>query len=190
MPDFAILVVSCDKYSDVWDPFFSIFAKRWPDCPYPVFLGTGHKTCSAPGVTSIRVGDDKTWAENLLAMLAAVDAPRILMFLEDFLLTGQVPTEKVASLLRVAVENDVGCLRLVPHRPSGRPVPQWPGLGEIRRGEEYRVSTQVAIWEDNLLRSLAWPGFSAWDFELIGSLIERSSARAILERLKSCRGLL
>ena len=35
---FAILIVSCDKYSDLWDPFFKLFFKFWPDCPFNIYL--------------------------------------------------------------------------------------------------------------------------------------------------------
>jgi hypothetical protein len=34
----AVIVVSCDLYSDVWKPFFTLFFKYWNDCPFPVYL--------------------------------------------------------------------------------------------------------------------------------------------------------
>ena len=36
--DSAILILSCDKFSDLWKPFFDLFWKYWPDCPYNVYL--------------------------------------------------------------------------------------------------------------------------------------------------------
>ena len=41
--DTAILVASCDRYSDLWGPFFGVLAKRWPDCPLPIYLGMNHR---------------------------------------------------------------------------------------------------------------------------------------------------
>jgi hypothetical protein len=32
----AIPVVSCDKYSDLWQPFFALFDRFWPDCPLDI----------------------------------------------------------------------------------------------------------------------------------------------------------
>jgi len=36
----SILIPSCDKYSDLWRPFFTLFWRHWPDCPFPVYLGS------------------------------------------------------------------------------------------------------------------------------------------------------
>lgn len=167
----AVLVISCDKYSDMWSPFFRLFRLRWPDCPYPVFLGTNYKTFEFEGVISIQVGEDRTWAENLHRMLDAIDATRIIMFLEDFLMIREVNTDVVRNMLDLAERNSVGCLRLHPHpRPTKR-LHGFEGIGEIQRGDDWRVSTQTAIWDVKLLRSLAWPGLSAWEFETIGSLV-------------------
>jgi hypothetical protein len=171
MPQVAVLVVSCDNYSDLWGPFFHLFRRHWPDCPYPVFLGTNHKTFDFDGVTSIPIGEDKTWAENLHLMLAAVGYSRIILLLEDFLMVRDVNTVVVRNLVELSQEHDVGCLRLFPYPPPTKKLRDFPGLGEIQRGDDWRVSAQAAIWDVELLRALAWPGLSAWQFEGIGSLV-------------------
>ncbi|MBI5251475.1 MAG: hypothetical protein HY912_18455 [Desulfomonile tiedjei] len=167
----AVLVISCDKYADMWNPFFQLFWKRWPDCPYPVFLGTNYKTFEFNGVTSIPVGEDRTWAQNLHLMLDVIDSPRIIMFLEDFLMTRDVNTDAIRNMVKVAEQYDLGCLRLHPLPPPTRQLREFPGIGVIQRGDDWRVSTQTAIWDVKLLRSLAWPGLTAWEFETIGSLV-------------------
>src|SRR5262249_11393787 len=47
----AILVASCERYCQAWRPFFTLFQRYWPDCPYQVFLGTDRG--SYPGVSMI-----------------------------------------------------------------------------------------------------------------------------------------
>ncbi len=166
-----ILVVSCDWYADVWAPFFEIFRKRWPDCPHPVFLGSNHKGYSGHDVETILVGDDISWAENLRRMLDALGSRHVIMMLEDFFLVREVDTARVTDLVKTAIDNEVGCLRLYPHPPPTAALPDRPGIGELRKGDEWRASTQTALWDIDVLRSLAWTGFSAWDFEIIGSLV-------------------
>jgi hypothetical protein len=166
----AVLVISCDNYSDMWNPFFQLFWKRWPDCPYPVFLGTNHKSVHLDRVVSNPIGTDRTWTENLHLMLDTIDSSRVLVFLEDFLMIREVDTDSIDRVVKLAEQNDVGCLRLNPVPPPTRRLPGFPGIGEIQRGDDWRVSTQVAVWDVELLRSLAWPGLSAWEFETIGSL--------------------
>ncbi|MBI5568417.1 MAG: hypothetical protein HY914_00575 [Desulfomonile tiedjei] len=171
MSELAILVVSCDRYADLWDPFFQIFRKRWPDCPYPVFLGSNHKKYPNQGVNPVPVGEDRGWGRNLRLMLDNMGVRRVILFLEDFLLLTPVNTQRVQELAQLVEEQGVGCLRLYPHPPPTRRIRGIPGLGEIRPGDDWRVSTQTAIWDTELLYSLSWPEFSAWDFESIGSLV-------------------
>jgi hypothetical protein len=171
MDDTAILVVSCDDYSDLWGPFFHIFRKNWPDCPYSIFLGANHKGFEAPFVKTIRVGDDRNWGENLLLMLEQLNSRRVLMFLDDFFLTLPVNTEEVEGMVSTAEENGLGCLRLRPSPPPSRRLFQFENIGLLRKGDDYRVSTQVAIWDVQVLSELARPAFSPWDFEIYGTIL-------------------
>ncbi|AFM25488.1 hypothetical protein [Desulfomonile tiedjei] len=171
MTDLAVLVVSCDKYSDVWEPYFRLFHKRWPDCPYPVYLGSNFVDFRFEGVTCIPVGEDRSWTENLHLMLDAVDRSRIILLLEDFFLTKETNTDLVVKMVELAEKLDLGCFRLFPLPPPSKRIPDIPGVGEIRKGDDFRVSTQAGIWSTELLRSLAWPGMTAWQFEEIASLV-------------------
>src|SRR6266568_9360967 len=91
----AVLVVSCDPYSDVWAPFFTLFWKYWPDCPYPVYLGTNEKTVPHNSVTTLRVGTDRDWSSNLREMLRQLRAEHVMLFLEDFFITARVDTASI-----------------------------------------------------------------------------------------------
>ena len=177
MGDTAILVVSCDDYSDLWGPFFHIFTRNWPDCPYPVFLGANHKEFEAAFVKTIRVGDDRSWGENLLLMLEQMNSRWVLMFLDDFFLTRRVNTEEVEDMVTTAEGNGLGCLRLRPSPPPSRRLLQFENIGLLRKGDDYRVSTQVAIWDADVLRQLARPEFSVWDFEIYGTLLSEQVNR-------------
>lgn len=108
-------------------------------------------------------------------MLDCIDSKYVLIFLEDFLLRKPVDSQRVAQLVNLAVEQKVGCLRLAAGLPlafpPSRPVPGFPGIGVIEKGEPYRVSAQAAIWEVPVLRQLLVPGMTAWEFEEIGTML-------------------
>jgi hypothetical protein len=173
MLSIPILVISCDAYSDVWRPFFSIFWKRWPDCPYPVYLGSNYKIYPDERVKCITVGDDISWASGVQAMLDQLRCEYVILFLEDFLIKEPVDTAAVSRLVRIAREEQVGCLRVAPLPPPSLlpscEVPGFPDLGIVDVATPYRVSTQIAVWRVATLRNLLVPGFSAWDFEHIGT---------------------
>ncbi len=169
IPLVSILVVSCDKYSDLWRPFFGLFRERWPDCPYRVYLGSNHKIYPDQYVTPVLVGDDISWASGVLRMLDQIDTNHVIMFLEDFLIQSPVDTSAIKRYAKIAINSNSGCLRLSPYPPPTIPLPDYSDLGFIMAEDLYRVSTQVAIWQVGTLRRLLIPGFSAWDFELSGS---------------------
>jgi hypothetical protein len=170
-----ILVVSCDRYADLWNPFFKIFWNYWPDCPFPVYLGTNFKKYNDERVKTILVGEDLSWAAGVLKMLDGLKSEYILLFLEDFLLKQKVDTKMVLKLIEIARQNQVGCLRLVSAShlsfPPTHALEEYPGLGVISAGDINRVSTQVALWKTETLMKLLNPHFDPWQFEEIGSIL-------------------
>lgn len=170
-----LLVVSCDAYRDLWRPLFELFFRRWPDCPHPVYLGSNFEVYEDPRVHSLRIGSDLSWAANVVAMLDRLGSEHVLLFLEDFLLKEQVDSAKVSSLVRAAVAGRAGCVRLAPLPPPTplptRRVPGREDLGVVEPGSPYRVSAQAAIWKTATLRKVLIPGFSAWEFEHLGTLL-------------------
>lgn len=175
--DAAVLIVSCDKYADVWPPMLELLRRHWPDCPYPIYLGANHQTVTDPRVRSILIGDDPGWAAGVREMLRRVDSEYIILLLEDFFLTAPVDTVRIQELAALARDRGVGSLLLRAHEPPfrmpGAPVKDAPGLTRIAARHPYRVTTQAAIWRKEVLERLLLPGFSAWDFELIGSWYSR-----------------
>jgi hypothetical protein len=175
MPDTPLLVVSCDRYADLWQPFFQLFHLRWPSCPFPVFLGTNHKSYADPNVTTIAIGDDESWASGLRRMLEELQTDYVIMFLEDFLLTGPVDGSRIKRMVALARDEELGCLRLVSELPLADPptraLAARDDVGEITKGTLNRVTAQVAIWRVETLMKLLIPGATAWEFEMVGSLL-------------------
>lgn len=169
MVDVGILIISCDRYADVWRPFFSLFWKYWPDCPYPVYLGANYKTWDDPRVQMILVGDDLSWAESTRKMVENVSHQYIMIILEDWLLTNPVNTRKINELLLNLVVLNGGYLRLDPSPRPDKKVSGFPDIGEIDRGAPYRVSLHIAFWRRDVLHGLLRDGETAWDLELLGS---------------------
>src|SRR3989338_3266453 len=73
--DTSVLVVSCDKYQDIWKPFFTLFFRYWHDCPYPIYLGSNQRIYADQRVKTIAVGDDKDWSSGFRKMLEQIPQP-------------------------------------------------------------------------------------------------------------------
>lgn len=168
--ELSLLVISCDKYADVWNPFFKLFWRYWPDCPYPIYLGANQRTFDDPRIEMILTGKDYGWASSTIRMMKSINSEYVLVLLEDFLIYRAVDLREVDSLLEALVNENGAYLRLMPSSPPDRDDPSHENLGVIDPGSKYRVSLQAAIWNKDIFLQLLEPGESAWQMETRGTL--------------------
>jgi hypothetical protein len=167
--DCTVLVSSCDRYADLWDPYFYLLRLHWPDCPFPVALITESKHSPIPDVRPLCLGNGLDWSTLLLNALNSVDTPYVLLTLEDFFLRRSVDTAGVMSLYHEMRRKSLRMLRLIP-RPGPTNVMDNVEYGGIAVDAPFKVSTQAAFWHTETLRQLLVPGETAWQFEINGSL--------------------
>lgn len=165
----SVLVPSCDKYSDLWKPFWSLFWQFWPDCPFPVYLGSNRETFDHPQVQAIATGDDGNWTAMFRAELQALNTPYVIVSLEDFFLQSRVNTKDVLACLSAIQALDGTMLRMVQMPGPDQVIPEYPMVGRCSPGRPYRLSTQTAIWNRDKLLGLLRDGESAWQFEIDGN---------------------
>ena len=164
----AVVIISCDNYSDLWTPFIYQFKRYWADCPYPIYLTSNHKVVAYPGIWNLPVGDDLSWSGNLLKALEAVDEEFVLMFIEDLFLVAPVQRERLEAVMAWAAEARPNHVRLNRTEPATRPHNAL--VGEIEPGAPYRTSTVLSLWNKQALLSLLKAGENAWQFEFQGSV--------------------
>lgn len=167
-PSVAVLVVSCDRYSDLWEPFFKCWFKYWPDCPYPVYLGTGRFAYPDSRVKSLLVGDDISYSDNLRKLLEIIDEEWVIFWVEDRFLSAKVDTDWLIRLVVTAQKERAGCLKLIPEDPLAYRTGDayW---GVLNKRTKYRVSMTIAIWRKQTLLSILRTGESAWELETAGT---------------------
>lgn len=164
-----MVVASCDKYSDVWDLFFTLFWKYWPDCPYPVYLGANRLSYPHFQVTTLLTGGDSSWGGNIRRVVDQIQSPYLMLFLDDHFLLRPVRTERIEYHVGALHGLQGGYLRLDPNPPPDNPVAGFPTIGEIEPGAPYRCSLHVSIWRKDVLLTLLRDGETAWDMEFKGS---------------------
>ena len=84
MNKLAIIVVSCDKYSDLWDDMFNLLDIHWADRPYETYLATDTKPFEHAGVKVIHFGNIRQWMVCTRKAVEEIDAPYILFLMEDY----------------------------------------------------------------------------------------------------------
>lgn len=164
---FAVLVLSCDKYADVWPAFFKCFWQNFPRGEWPVYLGSNTKECGETGVVTIKSGDDEDWSTSYKRILEQIPQKKLFVILEDLLLSSKVNEEAFASVVKFMFEKDANHIRY-----WARPPPDVPTdntlIGESARGAPYR-STVCGLWDRDYLLHLLIGGENPWNFEILGS---------------------
>ena len=121
-------------------------------------------------VVTIKAGKNTNWSDRLITASKELSSERILLILEDFFLRSKVNSSSINDLLDLSLNENIPMLRLIP-----RPSPDlnnkiYDGLGLINPGSKFRVSTQSAIWDKDVLLDLLEPDESIWEFEHKGSI--------------------
>ena len=168
--ELAIVVMSCDRYADMWEPFIRCFEQYWPDCPYEKYLITETSKCQNKFFTeTFECGAETEWTDRLDYIVTQLEQDHFLILCDDYLLCDRVDNEKMEELVEIAKIHGAGNLRLLPNPAPDNLIIDTVEIGEIFRGGQYRVSTQVGIWSREYLRQFSGMHTSIWGFERMGS---------------------
>lgn len=170
----AILVSSCDKYCDVWNPFFDFFFKYWPDCPYQVYLSSNQVCYKRERVTSILAGPPSNWSNETAIILNQIKEDFVLIILEDYFIYKKVDTTHIDSCFKYLRDNDGLFFRLAIFPNDHK---EWwnfeltndKQIGIIKKYQPYRINLQIGIWSKMGLLKVIKEGESPWEFEIEGS---------------------
>ena len=165
----TLLVSSCDRYADLWGPYFCLLRTHWPDCPFPVALITESKRPALPNVRPLCLGTGFDWSTLLRRALDAVSTPYVLFTLEDFFMRRQINTSRITALFDDFTQSSLRMLRLA-SRPGPTIHLEHMEYGGIEPSAAYRVSMQAAFWSVDTLRQLLVSGETAWEFEINASV--------------------
>ncbi len=166
----AMLLLSCDNYSDLWDDFFNLREKFWPDCPYTWYIVTESKDYIRPNVEVIKCGKDLNWAGRFRKAVQSVDKPLIGVFLEDYFINASINNDRISDLVDFMITKEVDFLDLgnVFKHKINQPNKRYfaDHLVIIDRHLKYGLDTAAAIWKkEYLLDKLGEGDYSAWKFE-------------------------
>jgi hypothetical protein len=165
----CFVVVSCDKYSDLWPSFFkNLHDKLAIVEDYKVYLVSNYLSFNDYSVINIKVGQDISWSSNFFIALNKISEENIFLLIDDLYLRYTIQKSDMQNWIDIFVENDMNYLRL-----TGKPKPTGnyflDGVWEVSNNEFYRTATVFSFWKKKTLLELLDTSESAWDFEYFGS---------------------
>jgi len=165
----TVVVCSCDAYSDLWRPFFTLFFRHWSDCPWNIVLMSNESRFTHPLVETMCVGHLDSWSSELRAVLRKITSSHVLLLLDDFFLRMPVNQEQIELCFQKLITHNGNMLRLLPRPGPDILLPNEDLIGLLATGAPYRISMQSSIWRKSVLDSLLIDGESIWEFETLGS---------------------
>lgn len=163
----ALVIPSCDQYSDVWQTLFQALRKFWPENALPAYLITNHLSPVIEGVRVLNVGDDVSWSDNLGNALERIAEDYVFLNMDDLILCERVDHDRFSAIAKELVARQGNYLRVNPW-PKGVDVGDI--LDAVPAGDVYRTSVVFSIFRKDVLKAILRPGESAWDFERYGSV--------------------
>lgn len=180
--DMCILVVSCDKYADCWEPFSLCLQKFWPDCPYPVYLATETKEAPAHTVYQKTLHSTNTaWTGRLREFCQQIDEPHVLFALEDQWIAKSISTKSIENVLGLMQkDSSLGTIYL-DYTTTNAPLwKQDRHFYILTPGTPYRLSAGPSIWNRKFLLNVCSDDVDAWNFERIKSFSPETFSYTIL----------
>ncbi len=183
--DLTIFVNTSDNFEDCWHPFFSLFQRYWPDCPYPIVLNTETKDYNFSGIniTCAKVSSGEVnrlgWSECLARALDGINTPYILYLQEDYFLESAVKADVLKELLDLMRAGQADVIRLSEAVDAG----PWHTtdsnlIWAVDQKAKWRFSLQAALWRKDLLRKQIRQHESPWQLESFGgSRLRRSKEK-------------
>ncbi len=179
-----IYVITNDKHLWLVPPFIYLFQKYWPNQKINIvgFNFPGEMRLQSKNVDFISI-DDQNWADNkwsdaLLNLMDYIPDTHFVLMLEDYWINKPVNISAIHSLCEMAQSYD-DILRIdlsndrqynADHTDAG----ERDGIHMIETSPNspYQISLQAGIWNKHLLTKAIQPGWSPWDVEIQGSILQ------------------
>ncbi len=177
--NYSILVNTCDKFEDCWDPFFKLFSVYWAGFDGIVYLNTEYKSFNYSGINvkalkvcekmQVPTSSRATWSQCLKWALESIDTDVVLYMQEDYFLKEKVDSDKIQEYFDYMVSNpEVQCIYLHSHAVEKDGGVFSNGLRKVKT-EGWRLSCQAALWRKQELLDIIREYESPWEFENFGN---------------------
>jgi hypothetical protein len=182
----AILIPSCDKYSDLWQPFTQLLFKYWPElnnvhANVPIYLTSNQESFTHPRIKNILIPAETNWSDSMRTALQQINSQYVLILLEDYLLKQPVKNQDFWAEFAIMRQLNAAYLQVgdwVAFIDNSSAYPH--NIKAKQQFGELRNNLNAAIWDREMLLSLLKSGENAWEFEHYGNFRSQEITRPFL----------
>ena len=159
----SVLIYSCDSYSDIWEPFFTLFFRYW-NCPYEVYLTT--ETLKCPNDRVITLNHEGQWTDRIRAAVKDIPTKYIIGMCEDMFMRKPVRQDVIKSCYDyMETDKKTACFNFEREYEWCLPS-EYPEFGQKLYNSIYRKSCQPTLWRKDILEDYLSESLPPWDWEL------------------------
>ena len=157
-----ILVVSCDKNADLFEPFHHCIEKYWPEHPEVIYC-TETKT-NPYYKTILKNYDISQWTRRVREAVQEIDDDFILLTIDDLFIRSEVNNDQIMNLLNY-FDNNTAALNLEKSWDA-RDIRVDDNILVRSAQGSYKTSVMCSIYKkDKLLKILSAMNTDPWTFE-------------------------
>ena len=170
-----IVCLTSNGYLRFIPAFCHYFAKNWGRQENVTIVGYENIPTLPPGFSYYYIGKqaDHTWSSGLMQFLGSIDDKWILLFLEDYLISGPVNHDLMGGLLEtVAPHEGAVKIDLWSHARDIHSRRRYDFLYDYKGAKVFRqtnswftMSTWIALWDRRFLLDALRPDEDPWQFE-------------------------
>jgi len=170
----TVVVSSCDKYEDLWVPFFKIIKHEWPDLKYPIILNTESKQFGMEGldIGKIQLFNETkmSWTRRLRLVLESIYSDYIIFLLDDFFMQGKIKSEKIEQCIQWMDDNQrISCFCFMETQGRNIDDKKYPGFERRPLIAKYKFNCQAGLWRRKRLIQYLSQDESPWEWEEYGN---------------------
>ena len=175
MKNCAILVNSCDAYSDLWPSFFHLLKLNWPNIEQMnVYLNTESTTeCSLEipvHLITTELNGKDLWGKRLINALSQIEEDYVVVLMDDFYLKSQVSEERIQKCIDAFdLDPSIAVFYLYNTFRKSFNNSEYEGFGVVPPKTNFRLNSAPAIWRKSALLKYTKQSDNPWAWEYFGT---------------------
>lgn len=165
----TMLILSCDKFSDLWDGHVKQLEEYWPDRNIDTYIVTDKPSKKKySNVKVLSAGDNVEWSDRLLTALSMVNTEYVFITLDDYFLIKTVSSEKMGRMIEMMDRYGFDYLRLFkrPTKATRGSISGYTKAYYVDCSFKYSVNLYSGIWKTQFMRSCVAEPLNPWKFEV------------------------
>lgn len=169
------MVNSCDAYSDLWNPFFTLLKKYWLPCDLKIVLNTETNDFSFDGMDIEVIHSPKGWpyGKRMINVLKHIRTKYVFVLLDDFFLRQPVDMQRITRIISwMEQDPEIVCFSSdCTQTYADWEIEKYHGFRRVPPGNEYMLNLQAAVWRTEAFREYWNPKVTPWEWEEYSSVL-------------------